>query len=151
MWRSARQAKDALRRDRIRAVAMAIEGHDAPTIAVTHERSWRSVQNWAYAYRDGGIGRPPKRTGRAPKLPREREAALRARLDAGPRPEDGVCALRGRDVQRLIEREFGVKLSLNIAYRTLRRLGYSCLAPRPRHEKNDPEAQAEFRKSAPLL
>jgi hypothetical protein len=26
-------------------------------------------------------------------LPREREAELKARLDAGPRPEDGVCTL----------------------------------------------------------
>jgi hypothetical protein len=37
------------------AVILAIEGQDAVTIAKSLGRSRRSVQDWAYAYRDGGI------------------------------------------------------------------------------------------------
>lgn len=149
-----RRERDALQRDRYRAALLALEGADEPTITEKLGRARRSVQAWVYAYRDGGIGalRPRPRPGRAPKLPRDRVPDLRARLDAGPRPEDGVCTLRGRDVRRILEHEFGVKYSLQGAYDLLHRLGYSCLAPRPRHEKQDPEAQRAFREeSAPFL
>jgi transposase len=73
------------------------------------------------------------------------------RLDAGPRPEDGVCTLRGRDVVAILEREFGVTYSLDGAYDLLERLGYSCLSPRPLHEKADPAAVEQFKQHAPLL
>jgi transposase len=112
------------------------------------------VQDWVYAYRDGGgidDLLPGKSPGRPTKLPREREAEFKARLDAGPRPGDGVCTLRGKDVVSILEREFGVKYSLDGAYDLLGRLGYSCLTPRPRHEKNDPAAVAGFKEQAPLL
>jgi transposase len=151
--RRARRERDALRRDRLRAVALAIEGVDAPGIATMLGRARRSVQEWVYAYRDGGIVavQPPKRPGRRPRLPREREAELRARLEAGPGEQDGVCVLRGKDVQRILDREFGVRLSLNAAYATLHRLGYSCLAPRPRHEKQDRAKQEAFKRATPLF
>src|SRR3954470_16087485 len=85
--------RDALRRDRYRAVLMALDGKEAEQIAESLGRARRSVQDWAYAYRDGGIDaiQPKRRPGRRPKLPRDREAELKARLDAGARAEDGVC------------------------------------------------------------
>jgi transposase len=145
--------RDALRRDRYRAVLLALDGKEAPEIAESLGRARRSVQDWAYAYRDGGVDavQPARRMGREPKLPREREAELKARLDAGPRPADGVCTLRGRDVVRILEREFLVTYTLAGAYELLERLGYSCLAPRPRHEKGAPAEQQRFREHAPLL
>jgi transposase len=133
---------------------MALDGDEAVEIAEALGRARRSVQDWVYAYRDGGVDDllPGKSPGRPTKLPREREAEFKARLDAGPRPEDGgVCTLRGKDVVSILEREFGVKYSLDGAYDLLERLGYSCLTPRPRHEKNDPAAAAEFEARAPLL
>lgn len=145
--------RDALRRDRCRAVLLALDGDEAVEIAEKIGRSRRSVQDWVYAYRDGGIDNihPPKRAGRKPKLPREREDELRARLDAGPTEADGVCTLRGKDVVRILEREFGVKYSLDGAYDLLERLGYTYQSPRPRHEKRDVAAQKKFKQSAPLL
>ncbi len=145
--------RDALRRDRYRAVLMALDGKEAPAIAKSLGRARRSVQDWAYAYRDSGVDavQPKRRKGREPKLPREREAELMSRLDAGPRPEDGVCTLRGKDLVRILEREFFVTYTLSGAYELLERLGYSCLAPRPRHEKADPGEQQRFREHAPLL
>jgi transposase len=151
--RRAGDERDALRRDRYRAVLLALEGEEAVRIAAALGRARRSVQDWAYAYRDGGIEaiQPEPRPGRTPKLPRDREAELKARLDAGARPEDGVCTLRGRDVVRILQQEFGVRYSLGGAYDLLGRLGYSCLTPRPLHEESDPQAIADFRAGAPFL
>ncbi len=151
--RLARREPGAAQRDRYRAVRMAIEGQGAPAIAKTLSRSRRHVQDWVYAYRDGGIEQlqPKPRPGRPTKLPREREAEFKARVDAGPRPSDGVCALRGKDVVRILESEFGVGYTLDGAYDLLHRLGYSCLTPRPVHEKNDPVAAQWFKQSAPFL
>ncbi len=145
--------RDALRRDRYRAVLLALDGGEAVEIAGSLGRSRRSVQDWAYAYRDDGIDavQPTRRKGREPRLPRAREAELRARLDAGARVSDGVCTLRGRDVVSILEQEFGLKYSLGGAYDLLHRLGYSCLRPRPLHEKSDPAAIAEFKSQSPFL
>ena len=151
--RRARDERHAPRRDRWRAVVLALEGNDAPAIASMLGRARRSVQDWCYAYRDGGVDavQPKPRPGRQPKLARGREDELRARLDAGPTAGDGVCSLRGRDVVRILEAEFGVRYTLDGAYALLHRLGYSLLCPRPRHEKADAAEQQRFREQAPLL
>ena len=70
---------------------------------------------------------------------------MQARLDAGTKAKDGVCTLRGSDVVRIVQREFGVTYSLNGAYVLLHRLGYACLKPRPRHEHQDRKAQEHFK------
>ena len=151
--RLARCEPKAAQRDRYRAVRMALEGQGAPAIARTLARSRRHVQDWVYAYRDGGIDglAPKRRPGRPTKLPREREAQLRARLDAGAIASDGVCTLRGKDVVRILEAEFDVGYTLDGAYDLLHRLGYSCLTPRPTHEKNDPAVVEHFKDNAPFL
>lgn len=151
--RRVKSQRNALQRDRFRAVLLALEGQEAVAIARTLSRSRRSVQDWVYAYRDGGIDqlKTKPRSGRPTKLPREREAELRIRLDAGARASDGVCTLRGKDVVAILECEFGVKYSLDGAYDLLERLGYSCLTPRPLHEKSDPAAILDFKTRAPFL
>jgi transposase len=53
--RRAKSERNALQRDRFRAVLLALEGKKAVAIAKTLSRSRRSVQDWVYAYRDGGI------------------------------------------------------------------------------------------------
>ncbi len=148
-----RRERDAEQRDRLRAVALALQGRRTEEIRSILDRSRAFVQRWVYAYRDGGIEAiaATPHPGGPPRLPPQREAELKTRIDAGPRPEDGVCTLRGLDIQRILEEEFGVCYSLNGVYQLLHRLNYSCLKPRPRHEKNDPQAMAAFRGSAPLL
>jgi transposase len=153
LQRRAAAETSAIRRDRYRAVLLAIEGKEAVEIAHGLGRSRRSVQDWAYAYRDGGTEaiQPKRRTGRTPRLPPERQADLKARLDAGPIESDGVCTLRGKDIVRILEQEFGVKYTLGGVYELLERLNYSCLVPRPRHEKGDAAEQDRFRGEAPFL
>jgi putative transposase len=148
------RGNDAKQRDRYRAVLLAMEGLEGDEVAARVGRSPRFVDEWAGRYRKGGLDAlvPKRQPGRPPKLTPHQEAALRARLDAGPRDTDGVCTLRGKDVCRIIEQEFGVVHTLGGIYDVLRRLGYSSLVPRPRHRKNDPQAVRRFAdERAPLL
>lgn len=149
----ARKSRNAEQRDRYRVALLAVNGLETGDIQERLNRSRGFVQRWAYAYRDGGIValRDKPRGGRRSKLPSDKVEAFKARMEAGPTPQDGVCTLRGKDAQRILDAEFGVTLSLNGAYGMLHRLGYSCLKPRPRHEKQNPQAQQEFRQRAPLL
>lgn len=148
-----RKQHHAEQRDRLRVAILAIKGVETQQIQQQVDRSRGFVQRWAYAYRDGGIEalRAKPKPGRSPRLPREREAELAARLEAGPLPEDRVCTLRGKDIQRILDESFCVKYSLNGVYDLLNRLGYSSLAPRPRHEQNDPKKIEEFQQRAPFL
>ena len=148
-----RREADAKQRDRYRAVLLAMDELEGDEIALRVGRSPRFVDEWVGRYRRGGVEalRPKKQPGRRPKLTPQQEGQLKARLDAGPRDSDGVCTLRGKDVCRIIEQEFGVVHTLGGIYDVLRRLGYSSLVPRPRHRKNDPAAMRKFEADAPLL
>jgi transposase len=144
---------DAKQRDRHRVVLLAMDGLAGDEIALRVGRSPRFVDEWAGRYRAGGIDAlaPRKQPGRRPKPTAAQDEQLKRRLDAGPTEADGVCAPRGRDICKRVEAEFGVKRTLGGIYDVLRRIGCSCLVPRPRHRKNDPAAVAAFREDAPLL
>jgi transposase len=148
-----RQTCKAKQRDRLRAVALAIAGESTPSIMRMLGRSRGFVQRWCYVYRDHGLDAvkaqsPP---GRPTKLPAARHEALRRRVLAGPTDEDGVCALRGRDLIDILEKEFGVAYSLNGVYDLLHRLNLSVLSPRPQHRKNDEQAMQQWVERAPFL
>ncbi|MFO0836634.1 MAG: helix-turn-helix domain-containing protein [Phycisphaerales bacterium] len=120
--------KQADRRDRYRIALLALRGREKLEIAEVLGIAKSTVEQWAYAYRDGGIAAlaGKKRGGSRPKIDGELAERLRARVEAGPTAQDKVC--------------------------TLHRLRYSCLAPRPRHEKQDLAAQTKFKdQTAPLL
>jgi transposase len=143
----------AKQRDRLRIALLAIRGEKKKDIAKLLGVPTSVVEAWAYRYRDGGIEglQPKKQPGRTPTLARERHQEFKDRFKAGPREGDGVCALRGKDAVRILNEEYKVEYTLNGAYELLHRLNLTPLTPRPRHEKNDPVAMEEFKKSAPLL
>jgi transposase len=147
------QEQDAKQRDRYRAVVLALEGHSAPQIAQTLARSRRFVQLWVYAYRDHGSEAivPKRQSGCPSKLPAAQEPAFKQRLLAGPTAADGVCTLRAKEIRRILQQEFGAAYSLPGVYDLLHRLGFSCLAPRPRHRKNDLARMQQWVEEAPLL
>ena len=153
LQQQSRRQRDAKQRDRYRAVLLALEGHAAPAIARTLGRSRAFVQRWVYAYRDHGVEAiaPKRPTGRPPNLPPEKEAPFKTRFLAEPTEADGVCTLRAKEAQRILREEFGVAYTLGGVYDLLHRLGFSSLAPRPRHRKNDPEAMEQWLDDAPLL
>jgi transposase len=144
---AAQQGRKARTWPRVQAIVLAKQGDSAPRIARALGVSRRAVQSWVAAYNRGGLEALPDRThpGRAPILPRGEEGRFLERIDAPPRPEDGVCTLRGGDIRRILEREFDARYSLDGVYKLLHRLDYSSLMPRPQHEGADPELQAIFK------
>src|SRR3954454_5376646 len=96
---------------RVQAVLLAKQGDTAPQIARALGGSRRTVQAWVAAYNRGGLAALPDRPhpGRTPTLPRHEEDRFRERIDAPPRPEDGVCELRGADIRRILEQEFAAR------------------------------------------
>lgn len=149
-----KQERNAKQRDRYRAAFLAIQGHQTQQIIDALDRSRGFVQRWAYAYRDGGIDAivtksPP---GAQPKLSLQRQQQFIDRFAAGPTEADGGrCTLRGKDAIRILEQEFGVSYSVPGVYDLLHRLGFSCLKPRPKHRKQDPQVQEQWLHDAPLL
>ena len=146
--------RQALQRDRYRAVLLvAYESLEGDEVARLLGRSPRFVDEWAGRYRRGGLAAltPKKPPGQRPRLTPEQVSKLKKRLAAGPTDADGVCTHRGKDIVRILEAEFGVKHTIGSIYSVLHRIGYSCLTPRPRHEKNDSQAIERFRTDAPFL
>lgn len=148
-----RTETNAKQRDRYRAIRLAINGEQTADIQHALGRSRGFVQRWCYVYRDHGLDavRPIKQPGRPTTLPPDRHEAFRRRVLDGPTEDDGVCTLRGRDMQRILEHEFGVHDTLNGVYELLNRLGLVVLSPRPSHRKADPEAMRQWLERAPPL
>jgi transposase len=145
-----RKQKDARVRIRAQAVVLAREGKTAVQIASVLGAARRPVQAWVARYNRGDVAalKEGRHSGKPPRLRREQEDRLKARLDAGAVPADGVCTLRARDVRRILADEFDVVYALKGVYKLLHRLGYSYLAPRPRHPRAaDERARAAFKKT----
>jgi transposase len=132
---------------RHQTVVLAKQGHSAPAIAQALGCSRRAVQTWVARYNRGGLPALQERphTGRRPRLAGPDLLRFQERLEAGPKPEDGVCTLRCRDLRRILGEEFGVTLSPQAIYDLLHRLDYSSLMPRPQHEQANPEVQEFFK------
>ena len=149
------ECRDKKQGDRLRAVRYALDGCETQEIVETLGRSRSFVQDWCYAYRDGGLEaiKVSKPTGRPPKLEPEQQDAFKQRILNGPTDADGgLCTLRGIDAKRILAEEFDTHFdSLSGVYVLLHRLGLSCLRPRPQHTKNDPDAMEQWLKDAPLL
>jgi len=136
---------------RIHGVYLARKGHTCPEIMKIIGASRRAIQQWVQKYNNGGIEalKDKPRPGKPTTLPRQMEQKFCRRIASGPSKQDGVSALNGPSIKRLLEREFDVVYSLWGVYDLLHRLGYSCLCPRPKHQKADPKAQQEFKKTYP--
>ena len=144
-----RQERDALRSKRSWIVWQARLGLTALQIADGIGMSRRAVQHWVQRYNQEGLAGLETCTGRGrrPILSADERRALVQRVEAGPQQDD-VCSLRGVDFQPFVQTQFGKLLSLTTVYRLLHELGYQWLVPRPKHRKSDPDAVAEFKKSA---
>jgi len=148
--RLARAEKNVKLSKRMQMVVLAIKGYTAPAIARSLSSSRRVCQHWVQRYNAGGLKGLQDKSGRGkpPLLTPEEQELFKQRIDTGPTTEDGVCTLRGKDIQRILEEEFDKVRSLDTVYSLLHQLGYSSLVPRPQHRQADPKAQADFKKSS---
>lgn len=150
-----RGAANAKQRDRYRVVLIAGTGLgeraelEREEIAQAVGRSRQFVDEWVGRYRRGGIEAlaPKRQTGAPPKLTAGQMDELRAILDAGPRPEDGIAAFNGPVIRQIIQERFGKLYSLSGLYALLHRLGYNDLMPRTTHPDTDPAELEAFKKS----
>ena len=135
---------------RIHGVYLACKGLTCPQIMEITGSARRTIQQWIHKYNAGGIDalKDSPRPGQPTKLSREKEFAFRKRIEAGPTGKDGAYVFNGVVIRRILEKEFGAGYSLWGIYHLLNRLGYSCLCPRPQHEKADPGGQEEFKKTS---
>ena len=142
------KTKDASRRQRLRVIRWALEGLTADEVATQTKLCRRQVQNWVRRFNGEGLAGLEDRPGRGRPCPltAEQQVQFKARLTTGPTVKDEVCTLRGEDLQRILEQEFGVLRKLSSVYYLLHSLGYSSLVPRPRHVKADPGRQELFKK-----
>ena len=145
-----RREKRSVNQIRIRAVLSVARGNYVPMVALWISVAERAVRNWVHTYnRRGLVGLQDQRKGRQCRLSDSQLEKIRKRLREGARPEDGVCSLRRRDIQRILEQEFQVRYCRSSVYYLLHhQLGMSYLKPRPLHRKTDPEAQAAFKKTS---
>jgi transposase len=145
-----RREKRSVNRIRIRAVLAVAHGTHVPAVARTIFMAERAVRNWVHRYNRAGLsGLSDRRMGRQCRLSARQLERIRKRIRAGPRAKDGVCSLRGRDIQRILEKEFHVQYARSSVYYLLHhQLGMSYLKPRPLHRKADPQAQTTFKKTS---
>lgn len=136
---------------RIQAVALARQGYSCPEITEMTGNCRRTIQIWVARYNAHSLEglREQPRSGRCPKLPPTKYKKFCSRIDAGPDKKDSTATLSGKDIQQILCENFGVVYTLDGVYKLLHRLGYSCLKPRPRHEKADPLVQEKFKKTFP--
>jgi len=146
-----RAEKDADRSKRMRIVILGLEGWTAPAVAMAVGLSRRICQRWIARYNEQGLAGLDDLRGQKSQLPLtpQQQEAVCERVDSGPTDKDGVCSLRGKDVQRILAEEFGLLRSLSSVYWLLHRLGYSYLRPRPKHRQHDPAAMEAFKSSWP--
>lgn len=145
-----RGARKASQERRLRALLAVAKGEHVPRVAKTLSVAERAVRNWVHRYNRAGLdGLRDGRGGRKCRLSTEQLARVRARLLAEPRPEDGVCSLRGVDMRRILEQEFGATYARSSVYYFLHHaLDLSYVTPRPLHAKTDLAAQETYKKTS---
>ena len=145
--RRAAHGRDRRAAMRLLAIASALEGMtraEAARLAGMERQALHDAVLRFNAEGPEGLHDRP-RPGRPERLSEGQQAALKAHILRGPRPEqDGISAWRLVDVCEHVAHRYGVRYSL---------WGLSCLLSRqktrPSHPKGDPAAQAAFKKGTP--
>lgn len=136
---------------RLLAGIMRKRGRRIEEIAFELNRPVMTVHNWLRRIGEGGLGRvyDVRQPGRPRRLTVAELLGLKKDLLRGP----GAFGYKGffwttRMVQDHVKRGFGVSYGERHMTRLLRRLGFSCQKPRPRHYKADVAAQERFKKTS---
>ena len=134
---------------RMLAIANALEGTSRAEAARLVGMERQALRDAVVRYNAEGLAglhdRPEP--GRPERLSEAEQAALAARVFAGPDPKrDGVSAWTRADLCGWLEARFGKAFHPSSLSRVLRRLDLSRQKTRPRHPEADLKAQERFRK-----
>jgi transposase len=142
-----RQTLKKLEQRRRLAADLLRRGVKPAEVARWVEASRQSVMRWSRSYELDGLRglRRASRIGRPPSLSDRNLDELAKRLKAGP-PATPRAAGKWtlRRIGRLIEREFGVRMSPSTVWRTLQRMGWRKQPATPRERQHNPDATMQW-------
>ena len=150
--RLAARAKDPDQVRRLLALAAVYEGRSRAEAAELAGMDRQTLRDWALRFNaqgpDGLINRPPPGARRC--LSPQQEQSLGALVEAGPEAagRKGVARWRCCDLQAAIAERFGVQVHERTVGKLLKRLGFSHITTRPRHYRQDVQAQMDFKKTS---
>lgn len=112
----------------------------------------RTVIVWAQKFRKDGIEALKEKPGRGAKrhIPEQAYEALRSEVERLQKNRKGG-RIRGQDINDLIAKKYGKRLTQSCLYNTLKRAGLSWITGRSQHPKADEEAQATFKKTSKAM
>lgn len=144
-----RTEKDGRVRQRLMAMKFISQGQTIPQVAKRMDISERPLRKWLHRFNEQGANGlcDAPRPGQPSKLDTGQIEKFKHRIRQGVTEQDNVCSLRGKDLRKILQKEFNAQYSLGGTYFLLQRLGFSCLCPRPRHPQADVQAQETFKKS----
>lgn len=139
-------------RVRIRLIAMGHlqAGKSQQEIAEFLGVNRSAVREWRARLERGGLNglQEGRRSGSPPRLRREDEERFRCGLERAQQ-ERGGGRMTGKEIAKLLKKEYGAVYSQNGVYSLLKRLGMVWISARSKHPKSDVEAQEAFKKTFP--
>jgi transposase len=143
--------RDGAAARRMLALALVIEGESRTEAARVCGMDRQTLRDWVHRYNQEGLAGLSNRHGGGPAalLSAAQKDELKQIVLAGPDlARNGVVRWRCVDLQRVIDERFKVTMAERTVAKLLHALGLSRLTPRPRHPKQDLDAQEDFKKTS---
>jgi len=148
--RLARRTKDVAQARRLLAIAAVLDGASRAEAAQTGGMDRQTLRDWVIRFNEqgpDGLTNIPS-PGVPPKLDAGHRAFLGRLVEEGPIPAiHGVVRWRACDLVALLHEEFGVSVSDDTIYRTLKDMGFAHVSARPKAYRQDAQAIEAFKKS----
>lgn len=138
---------------RILAIREVLRGEARGDVCERYGVTRENLRHWVSWYNASGVDalKDAARSGRPRRLPAGQLSTFKARIAAQPDlTKDGHTRWRAVDIQRVLNREYGVTYtSLSGVRKLCHALGLSYSTARPAHPKHDAEAIEAFKKNSP--
>jgi transposase len=150
--RLARRTKDVAQARRLLAIAAIVDGASRAEAARIGGMDRQTLRDWVIRFNEHGpdglfnVVSP----GAPAKLDDGHRAFLARMVEEGPiAAVHGVVRWRGCDLIALLHEEFGISVSEDTVYRTLKALGFAHLSARPKAYRQDAGAAEAFKTYGP--
>ena len=151
---AATRSKDTAAARRMLALALVLEGATRTQAARTAGMDRQTLRDWVHRYNASGLDgltNLPNPGAPARKLTAEQEVTVADWVRTGPMLEiHKVVRWRCADLRDEIARRFDVRMHERTVGKLLARLNFSRVSVRPRHPRQDIEAQEAHKKTSPI-
>lgn len=150
---AAARSQDAAASRRMLALALVLEGCNRTQAARAAGMDRQTLRDWVHRYNEHGLSgltNQPHTGAPARKLTPQQEAAVAAWVREGPKLEEHkVIRWRLVDLRDEVARRFGVQLHQRTMGKLMMRLNFARVSVRPRHPRQDAQAQEAHKKTLP--